>query len=137
MLDIKITADGELEVGTNGDFAVVSNDEAIAQRIMFLLKTTKGDCLVTPSVGCDLERFIGSPNTSETHSLIESRVTFEIQQNNILLWPTVDCIKSAENEVLILIEFDSTEDNAKVIQVVGQLDLRTGSVFARVDSRIS
>lgn len=132
MIDLKMTEDGELVVGTDGDLQLAYGDEQLAQEILFKLKTTLGDWRLSPNVGSNLERFIGQPNEPLTHSLIKSEVYRAITRNNFISLPTVDVIPVGENEVLIIIEFGSVEEDGRVIQIQSGMDLRKGLVFSRI-----
>lgn len=130
MIDLKITNDGELVV-ENGDFVLVKGDEALAQQALFRMKTTKGDWLLSPNVGCSLEDFIGAPNEQVTWLAIETRVAIELTKDLDLPQPTISCVPLTDNEVFILVEFPSIEEEKRTIQIQAQLDLRKGLVFAR------
>lgn len=135
MIDLKMNNNGELLLSETGDLDIVYGDEQLAQEILFRLKTTIGDWTLSPQIGASLERFIGQPNTQLTHALIENEVTKAITRDNLLLFPSVNAIALGENEVFILIEFGSIEDDERVIQIQSGLDLRKGLVFARITSR--
>lgn len=131
MKDIKMTPEGELVIGPDGDFATVEGDEAIAQQLIFILKTQKGDWTLAPKIGADLERFLGQPNTRETRDQIEAAVVSAIIQSGVIYNPTVRCIQISEEEVFITVEFPSIEGNNREIIVASSLDLKTGEVFTR------
>jgi len=126
MIDIRFTEDGDLVVGETGDLDLVWGDEQIAQEVLFRLKTTLGDWTLSPNVGADLEKYIGEPNIPITHALIESQVIKAITRGNLLVFPSVRAVPIGENEVFILIEFGSIEEDERIIQVQSGLDLRKG-----------
>lgn len=130
MPDYKMTETGDLEI-VNGDFALVSGDDEVIQQILFRLKTQRGDCLLSPGVGCSLEEFIGQPNTELTHAAIEQRIEDELTRDFLLGLPQVDVTDLNENEVFILIRFPSVESEYRSVQIQAQLDLRKGLVMAR------
>lgn len=132
-MDFKLTEDGDLVIGADGNFEMVSGDEETTQRILFRLKTVKGDYLLEPETGCSLEQFKGQPNVQATWSEIEAIIQEELSKDDIEF--TVDCVPISDNEVFILIEFVSTESQDLVIQVKSTLDLREGQVYARSDQR--
>jgi len=131
MKDLKMTADGEFVIGANGDFETVEGDEAIAQQIVFILKTQKGDWTLVPRVGADLERFIGKPNSRETRDMIEAVISTELINSQLIYNPTVTCIQLSAEEVFITVEFPSVEDRGREVIVTAELDLKTGNVSAR------
>jgi len=134
-MDIKMTVDGELEVDSAGDIALVTADEELVQKIIFSLKTQKGDWILSPKEGCSLEDFIGQPNTEQTHALIEDRIRLELERILGIIRVEVDAVALSQNEVYILVEIDSVQDPRSVLQVTASLDLREGKVFARAESR--
>ena len=134
-LDIKLTPEGDLVIGANGDLAFVTGDDQVAQEVLFRLKTTPGDWTLSPQIGAGLERFIGQPNTPITRAAIEQAVDSAISSDFLVPFPTVDCIPIDENEVLIVVEFGSVEDERRIVQITSELDLRKGEVFSRVGYR--
>lgn len=132
MIDIKMDMDtGEPIIGANGDFQLVQGDEQAIQEVVFRLKTTKGDWLLSPDCGCSLEQFIGKPNEPMTHTAIEAVVESELTRDLLLAFPDVSAVDVSENEVLILVEFPSLEQEDRLIQVQGVLDLKLGQVYTR------
>lgn len=132
MKDFKLTNEGEFVIGPDGDLATVEGDEALAQAVVFRLKTTKGDWTLDPSCGADLEQFIGAPNTRVTRDVIEQAVASELLRGGLVPAPTVSCVQLSEEEVFILVEFPSIEESGRTVRVSSSLDLRTGKVFSRV-----
>jgi len=132
MKDFKITDDGMFVIAaSSGDLEMVEGDAALAQQIIFRLKTFKGDWTLSPDCGASLEQFIGQPNTRSTRNLIEQAIKSELARGGLVISPTVTCIQLSEEEVYILVEFASIETSGKKLQIDSQLDLRTGKVFAR------
>lgn len=135
MIDLKMTNEGELILSQTGDLEVVYGDEQLAQEVLFRIKTTLGDWTLSPQIGASLEKFIGQPNTTLTHALIENEIVKAITRDNLLLFPSVSAVAIGENQVFILVEFGSIEDDDRIIQIQSGLDLRKGLVFARIASR--
>lgn len=138
--DLYLSTDGELQIGADGDLKLVHGDEQVIQEVIFRLKTTKGDWVLSPNIGCSLEEFIGAPNTSLTHAAIEERIRQNLTQDLLLAMPEVHAVdmptESGENtQVFILIEFASLEKDYRKIQVTADLDLRLGEVVARSSVR--
>lgn len=136
MVDIKVTESGELILTESGDLAITYGDEQVAQEVLFRLKTTRGDWMLSPDVGASLEEFIGEPNIPLIHAMIENRVVNTLLKGNLLFSPSVQVIPIGVNEVLVIVEFGSIEDDERVIQIQAGLDLREGLVFSRIDSRL-
>ena len=137
MVDLKIDENGDFVIGPNGDFATVSGDEQIIQTAIFILKTYIGDCGLNPTLGLSLEDFIGGDNDSTTRTLIEQRVADALSKDRVLPNPKVDCVSLSDSEIFILIQFPSTEDTTKKIQLSSSLDLKTGEVFSRFNYNVA
>jgi phage baseplate assembly protein W len=135
MVDIKLTEDGELVLTGNGDLALTYGDEQVAQEALFRIKTTKGDWVLSPQIGASLEEFIGQPNTDITRAAIEQRVIEALTYKDLLILPTVHAVQLSQNEVFVLVEFGSLEDDDRIIQVQSMLDLQKGLVFSRIGTR--
>ena len=134
-MDFKLTSTGDLVIGADGNFTMVDGDEELVQRVLFRLRTVKGDYLLEPDTGCSLEQFKGEPNIQSTWTAVEDLVTTELTKEEIIF--TVDCVPISENEILIVIEIPSLESQDLVLQVKSTLDLREGQVYARADQRIN
>ena len=134
MVDIKIDENGELVLDGSNDLSVVSGAEYTAQTIMFKMKTYRGDYLLSPSVGCSLEDFIGQPNTEVVHSLIRSSIYSSIVGGFIGRAPDIYVRANGENSVFILIEFEDDLDS-RFVQIITDFDLKTGEVQSRISQR--
>ena len=137
MKDLRITDDGDLIIGANGDLDIISGDEQLAQSIVFRLKTYQGDYTLTNDLGLSLEDFIGRQNNAATRLLIEEAVRGMLVTSYAINTAEVRCIPLSEDEVYILIEIPSLEDDEKLIQVSSQLDLQRGLVFNRIEFSIA
>lgn len=134
MVDFRIDLDtGDLVLDSDGDLALVSGDEQMIQEVVFALKTTKGDWTLSPSVGCDLEQFIGRSNDTDTINQITAVVRSEIARLTSVGGFQVFVAPLDENTVIIALEFDSRDNPKRRIQVAATLDLKEGQVFARTD----
>lgn len=131
MIDIQMTTSGDLVIGPDGDFAIVQNDEAIQQAIMFRLKTTRGDWLLSPGVGADLEQFIGKRMDQRTLNSIKNAVSTELSKIQGVPGIEVNVAPKDENTVWILVEFNSIELPSREISLIFDLDTKTGQVNAR------
>lgn len=134
MVDLKLDlTTGDLVIGADGDFQVVTGDELMVQEVVFCLKTTKGDWTLSKQVGCDLEQFIGKTNDTDTLDQITSVVQNEISRLSSVGSFQVYSAPLDENTIVIALELSSREIPRKKIQVAATLDLKEGKVFARSD----
>lgn len=131
MVDLKVTDGGDLVVDESGDLSLVSGDEYVIQAILFRLKTVRGDFVLFPPFGTDLEAFIGLPNDEITRARIQMEVEHSLSRDLIAGAADVRVAAVNRNEVLVVIEMPSVEDPGRNVQVTVGLDLREGLVFAR------
>lgn len=131
MIDFKLDENGDLVVSSSGDFEMVTGDEFLAQTISFRLKTVKGDWLLSPEVGADLEQFIGQRQSPEVHSAIKSAVSIELSEIKNLPFFEVAVAPNGDNSVWILVEFESIVTPGKILSFIFDLDLKTGQVSSR------
>lgn len=84
LLDLATTDDGDLQVAYNGDLLVVRNEDVVAQELQWRLKTVRGDWILEPDCGADLETLIGKPNSPQTGALMESLVSRALTHDGYL-----------------------------------------------------
>lgn len=131
MIDIKMDDNGDFLVDSDGDFTLVYDDERISQEIRFRVLTTKGDWMLSPQVGMDLESFIGLRQTPEILESIKRTVERELNNVSGLVEYEIAVAPDGDQLIYILIEFESVEDPAKLITHIFDLDLKTGLVQPR------
>ncbi|MGN1119781.1 MAG: GPW/gp25 family protein [Oscillospiraceae bacterium] len=69
-----------LEIGDNGEAALNSLDDEIAQSLVLLLSTRKGERVMRPNYGCDLEQFAFESINYTLLSRIEREIKTAIAQ---------------------------------------------------------
>lgn len=84
LVDIYLDDDGDIAIGANGDLKIARDADVVAQEIRFRLKTVRGDYLVVPECGCDLELLIGEANSRQTAALMEAYVSQGLTHDNWL-----------------------------------------------------
>jgi hypothetical protein len=131
MSDIKMTPEGEVVLNDRGDLDLATGDEWIVQEVVFRLKTSKGDWVLKPGVGADLETFIGRANRDETLAEIEQAILDELTKSPHIKVQSVQAAPLSENTVTVVIELQSIEQPARTVLVAAELDLKVGEVYAR------
>lgn len=131
MIDIKISTAGDIQIGPDGDFLFVRGDEFYNQTIMFRLKTTKGDWVLAPQIGADLEQYIGTRSNELNLDAIQKTVEIEIGKIPTMPEFTVNVAPKETNSVWVLVEYASTETPERQVSLIFELDLKTGEVNAR------
>ena len=84
LIDIYLDDNGDIAVGSNGDIKIARDGDVVAQEIRFRLKTTRGDYLLVPECGCDLELLIGAANAPRTGALMEAYISQGLTHDNWL-----------------------------------------------------
>jgi hypothetical protein len=72
-MDWKTTTDGDLVI-EKGDIALVDENEAAKQEVLFRLQTGLFDYDPAPEFGAGLDQFIGQPNRADTGGRIRRAV---------------------------------------------------------------
>jgi hypothetical protein len=85
LIDLWMEDDGEPQVGVNGDILIARDSDVVAQEITFRLKTTRGDWVLEPECGADLETLIGQPNSPQTGARMEALITHALTHDGFLL----------------------------------------------------
>lgn len=65
----EVTQKSGLHVSTTGGIQMVSEDSSIRQSILLLLSTAKGERVMRPEYGCDLDQIAFMPNDETTLGL--------------------------------------------------------------------
>src|SRR5262245_9353199 len=84
LLDLWMTDDGDIRVGVNGDLLVARDSDVVAQAGAFRLKTARGDWILEPDCGADLELLIGRANSPETGAEMEAQIARALTHDGFL-----------------------------------------------------
>jgi hypothetical protein len=82
--DIESTDDGDLVLDSIGDFKVATPLRTVAQAINNIILTNKGELLMEPSFGANLQQFKGHLNTQEIRSLMEKNIEVEVEKQGLI-----------------------------------------------------
>lgn len=85
LLDISMDDTGEISIGGNGDILVARDEDVVAQEIVWRLKTTRGDWILEPDCGADLETLIGKANSRETGAIMEALIDRALMHDGYLI----------------------------------------------------
>lgn len=85
LLDISMDDEGEISIGGNGDILVARDEDVVSQEIIWRLKTTRGDWILEPQCGADLESLVGKANSRETGALMETLVSRALTHDGYLV----------------------------------------------------
>jgi hypothetical protein len=110
LLDIATDDGGDIQIGYNGDILVVRNEDVVSQEIQWRLKTVRGDWILEPDCGADLETLIGQPNSPKTGSQMESLIGRALTHDGFL---------NGEIEILRAVPVNREE-------IVGVISIRYG-----------
>lgn len=113
LLDLATDDGGDIQVGYNGDILIVRNEDVVAQEIQWRLKTVRGDWILEPECGADLETLIGQPNSPKTGALMESLISRALTHDGFL---------NGEIEILRAVPVNREE-------IVGVISIRYGDTL--------
>lgn len=86
-VDLKFNDIGDFEVDESGDLSDTSLDLllSIRQEIRDRSKSEEDDWRHHPSIGANLDRFIGSPNTRETAQEIDTSIGMALTNDGLIV----------------------------------------------------
>jgi phage baseplate assembly protein W len=73
-VDISVSPSGDLRLGSNKDFILVSASGVLKQDVAFRLRTNPGEFIPHPELGAGLDDLIGEPNDRRTAKIGESKI---------------------------------------------------------------
>jgi hypothetical protein len=126
--DLALTLDGDIKIGPTGDLDLVRGDFSLRDQIIFRLKTQRGDWLLFPECGADLETVIGLQNSPDTGALIEDSARYALLHDGFLAESDIQLINAvplSENEIVLFLTINGEEGNLE-FQI--PLDLREGKI---------
>lgn len=125
-VDLDFTPEGDLSLGFNGDLLVARDAEVVQQEVLFRLKTVKGDWILEPRCGADLELRIGDPNNQTTALRIRDQVEEALTHDGYLRGELLDILVVPLNpqELAIYVLLDLEGDEATIVSAT--LDLKQG-----------
>lgn len=100
-----------------GKIALSANEVNIQESILIILQTPKGQRLMRPDFGCELDQLVFAPNNAATISLAKYYVTQSIDawEPRVELQNVEVTISNAEpNKLLIAIDYIVRETNVPV-----------------------
>jgi hypothetical protein len=126
--DLALTLDGDIKIGPTGDLDLVRGDFSLRDQIIFRLKTQRGDWLLFPECGADLEAVIGLQNSPDTGALIEDSARYALLHDGFIAESDIQLINAvplSENEIVLFLTVNGEEGNLE-FQI--PLDLREGKI---------
>lgn len=89
---------------------------AMIQQVKTRLESSKGDWRLQPSIGADLTRFLGKPNTAELGTLIKNSVTAALLAGAFLRATElqVEVFPISKKEIAILVNIQPSGDHAQI-----------------------
>jgi len=121
-----LTEDGDIVI-ESGDLLLRRGMDALADQIVFRLKTVKGDYELEPNCGASLESLVGMPNTEETgaegRALVFDALTHDGLFNSSAL--DLDAVPLSEDEIALVV---SLPWERKGLLITASVDLKEGDV---------
>ncbi len=82
--DILMTLDGDLAVGGDGDFELTRGFDWMAREVNKIVRTINPQWRHHPTIGANVESFIGENNTRETASALRQEILDAISRSTLL-----------------------------------------------------
>lgn len=113
LVDLAMTADGDLEIDDFGDLSVHYGSEVIADDVLIRVNTNQSEMYYHQWLGASLEDLVGSPNTQKTGELGRERIISSILQDSNVYASDLDVFTMpfSESQIVYYITIsDSDED---------------------------
>lgn len=132
-VDIKVDADGDIELDEPKDIKLATPQETLSQEILFRIKTDHLDYAPDPYIGANLTQFVEEENTRRKSEQIIEQVSISLSRNPI--FPPeqlfVDAVPLSANTMAIFAVFTGAVDGTKDSTIVTHTIDRT---IGRVDN---
>jgi hypothetical protein len=104
--DIKVSSAGDLLVDDTGDLTLGSPQDSFTQMLDMRIKTSALEMSLSPYFGCNIRKFLGKPNTSDTGKRIEQAIVFGLTNDGFISNEnlTVDVVPVSLEKVAALIK---------------------------------
>ena len=125
LVDLFTDETGEIAIGANGDLLIARDDDVLEQEALWRLNTVKGDWILVPECGADLELLIGEPNTPATGARAEDQIS-EALTNDGFFSGRLLGVKVAplnQEQLVAIVELEGIDADFAVTTV---LDLKEG-----------
>lgn len=83
--DLQLSSNGDLTLDQTGDLAMSFNIQCVKESIMARLRTENPDWYHHPSIGADIDTFVGEPNTEETAIKVVASIMSCLTYDDFLL----------------------------------------------------
>jgi len=100
-----------------------------------MASTTAADSPSTPCTPDTLASALCTDPCTDGALFKTARCTSRNALRDVVCSSSVNAVPIGVNEVFILVEFGSIEEDNRIIQIQSALDLRKGIVFSRIGSR--
>lgn len=126
LLDLFTTAEGDVVIGANGDLLAARDEEVVAQEVLWRCKTVRGDWVLFPECGADLEYLVGLPNSPETGAQAEALVNRALTHDSFLLGELerVEAVPINREQIAVFINIDYDGENPFTMPIT--VDLKEG-----------
>ena len=89
---------------SDGSIPVAEGPDKVVQSIRIILDTEPGERLMRPSFGCGLRRYLMSPNTSATRTLIKGDVQVALDSFEPRITVSSISVEPGDDPALVMIE---------------------------------
>ena len=125
--DILMTLDGDLAVGGNGDFELTEGFDWLAREVNKIVRTINPQWRYHPTIGANVESFIGMNNNRETASALRQDILDAINRSQLLKdgqSVAVDIVPLSMESVSVYINFEAPGISRELTKLI--VDYRSG-----------
>ena len=125
--DIMMSLDGDLVVGGDGDFQLTSGFDWLAREINKIVRTINPQWRYHPTIGANVESFIGRNNSRATASELRRDILDAINRSRLLAdgqSVSVDVVPLSMESVSVYINFEAAGISREISKLV--VDYRSG-----------
>jgi hypothetical protein len=121
------TREGDFILGSEGDVLIANSKESAGQYAQYVVKTDKRITTLFVNLGSRLRDFVGRRNDYNTHDLISSYLTEDLENANIrYVENSVEVLPFKDN--IILINFIIISSSNERIQQTYKFDIMSGAI---------
>jgi hypothetical protein len=125
--DVKMTLDGDLTVGGNGDFELTNGFDWLAREINKIVRTVNPLWTIHPTIGAGVESFIGRTNDRETADNLRSEIMDAVERSGILQpgqSVDVEVVPLSMESVSVYVNVNATGISKELFKLI--VDYRSG-----------
>jgi len=128
LIDFALDDEGDFELDENGDLAISRGADCLVDNLEMVIKTQKGDSIVEPDLGADLEELVGELVTEELAFDGALRIMSEALQKGIVNPGEIEVVPIPLGENILYYVFIEKKDGTReTLEYI--LSMETGEII--------